>query len=489
MIGKSQKLLLKTLLATFVIAGLSQIGSSTDAPTFAGRGHFRYIVKTQVTSPGQLTQLSRWLSFNEIDVAGMNWHKGEIEIVTNQTQVNFLTSKGFSGHVVMASEGGLDPRYLNPQTLEAKLKAINQAFPNLTHLEQIGSSLQGRPIWALLISDTPSPNDPKYWAKPTLLFDGQHHAREVMTSEVVADVADTMLKGAQSNQAIQGLLHRWNIWIIPMLNVDGTNIVFTRDSDWRKNARGDQSSVYGVDINRNYPYKWAACHGSSNSKGAQDYHGTAENSEPETVAMVNFATKIRPTASLSYHSYSEFVLYPYGCQGELTPEKVLVEKIANELAAKLPSDDGQGHYAPGTPWQLLYDVDGDSMDFMYASFGSLSYTFEINQAFQPNYSLRDPTLAKERNAWGYFLTRIDANLLHVSVVDGKTGRPSESFIDIDAIQKTQGELAYKTNVGGHYFKVLDPGHYIVSAKLADGRVGKVEVQMSGQPQSVTLNIP
>jgi hypothetical protein len=206
------------------------------------------------------------------------------------------------------------------------------------------------------------------------------------------------------------------------------------------------------------------------------------------MAMVNLGNLIRPTASLSYHSYSEFVLYPYGCNGTFTAEKAMVEKVAADLAARLPSDDGSGNYQAGTPWQLLYDVDGDSMDYFYASFGALSYTFEINQNFQPAYSLREPTLQKERNAWGYFLTFIDQNLLHVTVVDGKSNQPAQALIAIDTIQNDKGELPLQTNKLGHFFKVLTAGHYVVSAKLADGREGHVEVQMNGQPQAVALNV-
>jgi len=480
--------LFKVLLVMATVV-LGQSALTTNAPTFLSQGHIRYIIQTDVNNPAQLTKLSRWLMHNNFDVAGMRWHRGQIEVITSQAGVDFLTKAGLKGSELLTDDATrVDNKYLNPSTLEAKLKAINQAYPALTRLEQIGSSLQGRPIYALLISTTPNANDPKALTKPTLIIDGQHHAREVMTSEVVADVADVLLKSSERLVKVQQLISRWNVWLVPMINVDGTNIVFSQDNMWRKNAHGDQRNVYGVDINRNYPYRWNGCNGSSSSHGAQDYHGDSAASEPETQAMVNLGNKIRPTASLSYHSYSEFVLYPLGCNGEYAADKDLVVKIAGELASKLPSDDGRGNYTQGTPWELLYDVDGSSMDYFYASFGTLAYTFEINQEFQPSYSKRDPTLQKERVGWQYFMTRIDQNLLHVTVVDAKTKAPAEALIGVNTIAPNKGELPFKTNEAGHYFKVLDPGHYVIGAKLADGRAGQVEIQMNGQPQDATITV-
>jgi len=257
---------------------------------------------------------------------------------------------------------------------------------------------------------------------------------------------------------------------------------------WRKNARGSGNSVFGVDINRNYSHMWNGCRGSSSYTWAQDYRGTSAGSEPETQALMKLAKTVRPSAYLSYHSYSELVLYPYGCSGALTPENALIEKLGKEMAARLPRDDRNGNYTPGTPWQTIYAADGSSMDYMYAAFGALAYTFEINEDFQPSYSLRDPTLRKQRNAWMYFLGRINQGLLKVSILDAKTGNAATATLDIDAIPHRQGELPFETNAGGRFMKVVAPGHYVVSAKLSDGRTGQVSVDMADQPLSVTLTI-
>ncbi len=76
-------------------------------------------------------------------------------------------------------------------------------------------------------------------------------------------------------------VHDLNLWVVPVYNPDG----FAHHT--RKNA-------HGVDLNRNYPYKWVPLDGNYES-------GPAPRSEPETRAMMRFLSKVRPAYVLSFH--------------------------------------------------------------------------------------------------------------------------------------------------------------------------------------------
>lgn len=475
--------LVLTMMVTFSTSATS---SHLDLLTDKSGKEIRYTIKVDVKNASEMGRYSSMLERKGFDVAGYSWRKGELEVITDKAGVEKLTAMQLQGFAKEASDLAIDARYLNPAKVEQKLKDLNTRFPQYTRLEQIGTSIQGRAIWALLVSTTPSKDDPAYGAKPSIIFDGMHHAREIMTSEVVMDVAENSLDMLALNNGIAPLLQRWNVWVVPMLNVDGNNIVWTQQAMWRKNAHAEGTNTFGVDINRNYPFNWNRCGGASDSKGNDAYRGTAGASEPETKAMMNLAQQVQPTASLSYHSYSELVLYPYGCNGVVTGDNALVSTVANELAAMLPSDSGGGHYDPGTPWQLLYDVDGDSMSYMHGEFGALALTFEVNQSFQPRFEVKAPTVEKHRKAWNYFLNRIDQNLLTLNVVDGKTGLASNAVIGVSNIQLAQGEKPFRTNAAGNFFKVLNPGTYTLSVQLPDGRSQIVDVKMAGQAQTVAI---
>lgn len=176
-------------------------------------------------------QLMGWLKQSDYDIAGVNWKNGLIEVITDDPGLAKLNQYRISYSIIKSRRSGvdstekIDSRFLNPQTVEAKLKQLSQQFPQFTRLEQIGTSNQGRPIWAMLLSSTPQKNDPAYFNKPTLIVDGMHHAREIMTSEIVMDVADVVLGMKRMVTPWNQIMDSWNIWIVPMLNVDGNNIV------------------------------------------------------------------------------------------------------------------------------------------------------------------------------------------------------------------------------------------------------------------------
>lgn len=429
------------------------------------------------------------------DLPGVNTARQEIEIIGSRAAFDKLVASGApvreepwptkQGRLV-----GPDPRFLNPDRLEQNIKALAAKFPNVSRLEVIGKTLQGRGIFALVVGENPDVADPRFHLKPTLYMDGLHHAREVMTPEIVMDAASTVLTGVQQRvpAAVRALTH-WNFVFIPMVNPDGSNLAFTADPMWRKNAHASsQGRVHGVDINRNYSFNWNACNGSSGSTGAQDYRGASAASEPETQAIMAFAAKVRPAVALSYHSYSELILYPYGCKGAYTGDKELHVGLAKELSKLLPSDSKRGFYQPGTPWEILYSVDGDSMGFLHAAFGSLGFTFEVNQEFQPKYELRGPTVEKQRKAWQGLLAMADARMLALQVVDRRKGQPvAGAKIELAQVPHRYNEAPFLSNLGGNFFKVLLPGTHEIRVTLPDGR-SKTEKFELGAGKPVVMKV-
>lgn len=428
-----------------------------------------------------------YIHLSGIDLAGLNLNTQQAELIVTEDEIRDLEFNGIRGQLVeQIVQGflpiGLDPRYYSPEKIETKLKDLHSKYPKLTRLEEIGKSIRGKSIYALLLSDTPDKDDPKAAEKPAVLFDGMHHAREVMSPEIPMDVAETLLAEYSADSAeAKSWLSQFKIWIVPMLNVDGNGIVWSGDLWWRKNAHADGQNVYGVDINRNYPYKWGACNGSSSSNNRDDYRGPSAGSEPETQAIAALAQNERPIIAASYHSFSELVLYPYGCDGEFTIEKDLFSTIGKELADLVPSDSNpQQPYTPGTPWDLLYSVDGDSIGYLYGQFGTLAFVFEINQSFQPKYELREPTVLKHRKAWKHLLNRASAGLIKVFTKDLKTGAPVKASIEINELKRTQDEMAYATDASGHFFKIVAPGDYKISATLPDQRKAEASVHVDGK---------
>jgi protein MpaA len=82
------------------------------------------------------------------------------------------------------------------------------------------------------------------------------------------------------------------LWIVESMNPDGQ-------------ANQVRSNDNGVDLNRNFPYKW----GPIGVPGDSQYAGSGPASEPETQAMVNFMGQLRPDITIWYHQ-DLFVVNP-----------------------------------------------------------------------------------------------------------------------------------------------------------------------------------
>jgi hypothetical protein len=395
----------------------------------------------------------------DADIAGVNLKLKKVDVVASDDEMKrFSHLEGVKAVISLrALDDGPDPQYKSPDQIEKILTQYHAQYPAITEMKEFGKSLEGRSIWALKIS---KPSDAP---KPAILFNGMHHAREVMGPEVPLDVIDQLLTQYGKDPKVTHWVDADEIWVVPMLNVDGNNKVWTGSAMWRKNSRGG----YGVDINRNYPYAWASCNGSSDHQNAEDFHGASAGSEPETQALMSLVDQIRPVFDISYHSYSELVIYPYGCNGQHAETKEVVEQIGQEIAALLPSDEGSDHYTAGTAWETLYDVDGDDVDWMYHEKQVLPYVIELNsmsQGFQPGYAdWRDKTVTKLRAAWQHLLERMDSSSLRGTLSDADGKLLTSATVQVERENSAQPyQQTYTVNPNGTYHLILNPGTYRVN---------------------------
>jgi len=241
----------------------------------------------------------------------------------------------------------------------------------MVHLDSVGASYEGRPILAVKIGppdDSPS--------RPNVLFMGTHHAREWISTAVAMKLIRWLADSGIS------LTTSHDVWVIPVENPDGYQYTFTTERFWRKNRRPNDNGSYGVDPNRNYPAFWGVDEvGSSSYQYAETYRGTSPGSELETQAVMAFHAAHPPVVSLSYHSYSGLVLYPWGFRaGELPPDLPRFQALAGTdlLPAVIDSVPGStlDHYHPGPGWNL-YTTNGEYTDWAYRTHGTIGFTTEL----------------------------------------------------------------------------------------------------------------
>ena len=263
-----------------------------------------------------------------------------------------------------------------------------------------------------------------------------------------------------SEQWITDLVNTREIYLIPMLNVDGN--IYDREvfmpeqcpgeepwdcgsAGWRKNLRDNtvtgvtpipdidqepDSTCDGVDLNRNYQYEWGAplgatgplfpgmCYAGEAGANNDVYNGPVDdtdndgdgqinedhvdgkdddadgltdedwwggNSEPET-KFIQDLTEMNDDngdgasefkATLTWHAYSELVLWPWGhCTNCYTPDDEFLVYHGIQMAEMTD-------YAPMQSSDL-YPTTGDFCDWHYGVHNSYCYTMEIGTAFHQN---------------------------------------------------------------------------------------------------------
>jgi murein tripeptide amidase MpaA len=260
---------------------------------------------------------------------------------------------------------------------EAMLHAIQQSHPDIATLFTIGHSIEGRPLYILKISSQLLDDH----QKPAIYIFGCHHAREWISVEIPLFFCHYLTDNYQQSPAVKNLVDQLQIFIMPLLNPDGLEFSIKTYRLWRKNRRYFGDYTWGVDLNRNYDYQWGYDdNGSSPYPQSDTFRGESPFSEPETQAVRDFVLNHPPVAAISYHNYSQVILFPWGYTREHCPDYSEFLSIAHSLSQTMKTANNR-QYSYGASAEMLYPTNGDLDDWLYGNFGTLAFTIELPPAY------------------------------------------------------------------------------------------------------------
>ena len=224
--------------------------------------------------------------------------------------------------------------------------------------------------------------------KPVVIFNSTQHAREWISTETNRRLFKYLLDHkSDRDSGIPQLLRRVQVWIVPIVNVDGYDYTFVSPDTrfWRKNLRdndGDGQITVGdgVDTEPQLAGEVALRSGGRlGQPGSETYRGPSPASEPEVASYRGLIARLRPKFLLDYHSYGELILYPEGWQ-------VQTENTDDPLLSTLAGRDETHTAIPGYDPDLsaeLYTTNGDITDDAQHNFGSEAYTVELTPGSGP----------------------------------------------------------------------------------------------------------
>jgi carboxypeptidase T len=265
--------------------------------------------------------------------------------------------------------------YHTVETLEQDLRRLAEQHPEIAELHRIGRSVEGRPLWALRIGERRD-------STRKVAFLGCHHAREWISVEIPYLLAEHLLENSSADP-VQRWLQQGEVWVAPMVNPDGHEHTRTENRLWRKNRRRNPGGSIGVDPNRNYGYMWGVLDISTSSHVPSDetYVGPRAFSEPEVRAVRNLVARELFGGVLSYHSYSQLVLFPWGYTSEPIEDEVdrtEMRTLAEDMEGLIRSVHGETYTAQQA--SQLYPTAGDTTDWTYGEFDVPSFTIELRPA-------------------------------------------------------------------------------------------------------------
>jgi hypothetical protein len=357
------------------------------------------------------------------DFAIIEINEDNVIVFSSLEEIEWLEEQNLNPKILFNDYSEMMGWKKNPELLEDfhtyseltdELHNIENSYPSITELYNLGSSVQGRTIWGLKITDNPDIEE----NEAEVRICGCHHGNELMSVELPLMLAWYMVDNYESDPNIQDLVDNRETWIIPMVNPDGREM-------------GSRYNANGVDLNRDYGYMW-------NGEGGSP----VPFSQPETQIIREHALDNNFVLSLSFHTSGDIVNYIWNYKGDPVVDNDVVVTLSNQYGSH------NGYWVvEGYDW---YQTRGDTNDFSYGCRGDIDWTIEVQ-----NNDISE--------AWNY---NRDAMLEIIEAADmGLTGVITDVNTDLPVSATIWVEESYWPCFTdpeiGDYHKPLMPGTYNV----------------------------
>jgi murein tripeptide amidase MpaA len=437
----------------------------------------------------RVSEVRDLLDRTKVTVAGaaiVEVDHAEVVATANRRAVRRLRRAGFTVERMSAVRRKLraraaafppaDSNYHDYSETAAELAAVEAANPSTVRRYNLGSSYQGRTIWAVKVSDNVGTDE----NEPEVLFTAKQHAREHLTVEMALYILNRLVSDPQ----FAGYVSSREIWIVPMVNPDGVEYDIATGSYrmWRKNRQPSPT-----DLNRNWSFQWGCCGGSSGSVSSETYRGPSAFSAPETQVVRNFVNSRvvggvqQIKAHIDWHTYSELILWPYG----YTTANTTSTLNANDRNAHATLGQQMAATNGYTPEQAsdLYIADGTINDWMWGTYKIFSYTFEMyptgsNPGFYPPDEQIGPQTTRNRSAVMLFLDAADCIYKVIGLTCGGPAPTTIYFDNFEAANGWTSPAAGDTATAGQWVRGNPAG-------TNSGGVKQLDATVSGSNDLVT----
>lgn len=276
----------------------------------------------------------------------------KVTVLFMQTRFAYIDYNGTRGYVVasylkQSDENGWQSDITTVKPTEnysyaqmnADLAALAAEFPELLSISSIGKSELGKELTLAVLGNKN--------AEKKIFVSAAIHAREHMTALYSVAQIEYMLRNRDKtcdgvSYTIGELLEKTCIYIVPMSNPDGVEIVQTgvipdAFKDKYLSSTLDIASLWkanalGVDLNTNFDADWDKADkkpNASKTPGYLGYKGTSPECAAESKALAEFVREYDFDLVLCYHTQGSVIYWEYGNNKKvIAASKQLAERLA-----------------------------------------------------------------------------------------------------------------------------------------------------------------
>ncbi len=360
----------------------------------------------------------------------------------------------------------------NAYPTHAQYMALMQNFaeqhPQICRLDTFGYSALGKPLLVVKISDNVVTDE----AEPEFFYSAQMHGDEILTYMVLLRLIDYMLHNYQSDARIKKLIDNTEVWINPLFNPDGTY----RGQDTTV-AGATRYNANGVDLNRNFPDP-----NGNNHPDGNEY-------QPETLALMNFASNRHFVMSANLHTGSELLNYPWDTWAMRSADdrwwKNVCRRYVDTVRVYAPTNYMRARNDGITNGYDWYPIHGGRQDYM----NYFQHCREVTMELCYTKALADSALS---DYWEYnkkalisFMEETHKGLC--GVVRDKAGNSVQAKISIPGYDHDHSEV-YSDSLYGIFYKLLPTGNYSIEAEARGFSVEDINNIEINDSAAVYLNI-
>jgi hypothetical protein len=481
--GYRMKLVLIVLLiasAVSAFSGQTEDNETNSAAITAAGPRRGLVVVVEVTFPDRD-------ALNELARAGYDISNVQGNIATlyaSLEELERLKQTGYPLHEIEPPMKGFKPMalgaYHSYDALTDELSAYAESNPDICRLYTLGQSVQGRELWAILISDHPDEEEDE----PEFKYVSTIHGDENLCTEICLYFIDLLLTEYGINERITNLIDSTAIWIVPLMNPDGL------ESGRRQNANG-------LDLNRSFPL---LTDNSLNIFTGEPLDALVR--QPEVRHIMNWTVENSFVLSAGFHTGALLVCYPYGYNEQMsavdtpTPDDLLFEEISRRYSMyNLPmwnSSNWPDGIINSARW---YPVIGEMADWNYRYASCNEVTIELSSNFRPSAAQIPTFWSQNHESMLSFLESV-----HIGVRGIVTERSSGEPLWAEILVEGNSHPVFTDPDVGDYHRMLLSGTYDLvfhvpgylprgmrNVIVADGPATRVDIELIPEQASPDFN--